>query len=923
MVIESLTPEAGPSSLPSKPKNKRKWSIVDVGTPESSSSAKAKTPRNDDEQSRKGFGEAETEAKEKREKAIEAGKRKGNASFDDSADFIALPDDDDDAQQEEEKEVVRTRNGKGKERESDGLKSDARKGRKRSRSLDRHENARKERIVMGTGIVIEIETGTEIVEVETEIGKEKAVKEHLNGNGIKENGEIETETGEENSPFLRALGQLETRNYLGSKALTFLAVIMSPSSNNSFRLHKEVEVFTKWISPSPVEDEIRSLLVQRITLVISSKFRDAQVLPFGSYATKLYLPTGHVSVSLLGFSDIDLVIMSETMRNNDKNAVLRSLAEVIKRNGIASNVSIIAKARVPIIKFVTTHGHIPVDISINQGNGTVGADVVNGFLRDMNTKSTTDTVSHSHLEGSIALRALVMITKMFLSQRGMNEVYTGGLGSYAIVSLVISFLQMHPKIRRGEIDADRNLGVLLIEFFELYGSYFNYENVGISVRDGGTYFNKRQRGWYNDNNSNYKGRGGVSNLSIEDPIDISNDISSGSYGFAKVRATFAGAHQILTATAYLKAGILSARRSGQYTSLRRDDYERPEEMSVLAHIIDITQDIINRRRVVQEVYDRRILHDLLNVKPRVIVFEERAPANYPLASNGRHAPAASAPDPPSAVAPAVVNGLEEGEISMIISSDDLPVTESKTETERNVDDRLNHVSASASDSEDDDSGKYGISGREKVAKQPPKKRRRTGGGAMDVHTVFTTFTTDDEDDDGDGSSEEVDELDSESESGTDSVAEEEEEYDIDGGIDVDDGIDVDALAKAMDVDADADSKEAKADVGDSKSRDAGEKVAAADALDMVVDTDTTTSPTTTTAPPKPNAKSSPSTPTPTTANPVLDSEKQKEKEKPPALETEKERKSQTPSISERKRSYWLSKGVGSGSAIDVVASDSE
>jgi len=399
-----------------------------------------------------------------------------------------------------------------------------------------------------------------------------------------------------------------------------------------------------------------------------------------------------------------------------------------------------------------------------------------------------------------------------------------------------------------------------------------------------------------------------------------NDISSGSYGFAKVRATFAGAHQILTATAYLKAGILSARRSGQYTSLRRVDYERPEEMSVLAHIIDITQDIINRRRVVQEVYDRRILHDLLNVKPRVMVVEERAPANYPLASNGRHAPAAGAPDSPPAVAPAVVNGLEEGEISMIISSDDLPVTESKTETERNVDDRLNHVSASASDSEDDDSGKYGISGREKVAKQPPKKRRRTGG-AMDVHTVFTTFTTDDEDDDGDGSSEEVDELDSDSESGTDSVAEEEEEYDIDGGIGVDDDIDVDALAKAMDVDADVDA-DSKADIGDSKSRDAGEEVAAADALDMVVDTDTTTSPTTTTTPPKPNAdtKSSPSTP-----NPVLDSEKQKEKqkEKPPALETEKERKSQTPSISERKRSYWLSKGVGSGSAIDAVGDDSE
>ncbi|KAJ3887328.1 hypothetical protein GG344DRAFT_55872, partial [Lentinula edodes] len=469
-------------------------------------------------------------------------------------------------------------------------------------------------------------------------------------------------------------------------------------------LHKEVEAFTKWISPSPVEDEIRSLLVRQITSAITSRYLDADVYPFGSYATKLYLPTG----------DIDLVVMSETMRMTDKHVVLRSLAEVIKRNGIASNVSIIAKAKVPIIKFVTTHGHIPVDVSINQGNGKVGADVVNGFLRDI-----------------IALRALVMITKMFLSQRSMNEVYTGGLGSYSIVSLVISFLQMHPKIRRGEIDADQSLGVLLIEFFELYGSFFNYENVGISVRDGGTYFKKRQRGWYNDT-SNYKGKGGASSLSIEDPIDISNDISSGSYGFAKVRATFAGAHRILTATAYLKAGILSARQSGRTTSLRADDYYRPEEMSVLAHIIDITQDIINHRRVVQEVYDRRILHKLLNVKPRII-------------------------------------------IPIVISSEGDQHTGANKDEEDDHNNNLHRRrrnERSGSDSEDD-SGKYGISGR-----QQPKKRMKTGG-EMDMHTLVTIYTTDDEEGNDTSSGSELD-----------SVAEEEAEYDVDV-IDADAGMHVD------------------------------------------------------------------------------------------------------------------------------------
>ena len=35
-----------------------------------------------------------------------------------------------------------------------------------------------------------------------------------------------------------------------------------------------------------------------------------------------------------------------------------------------------------------------------------------------------------------------------------------------------------------------NLGVLLIEFFELYGKKFNYLKAGIRVRDGGSYVRK-------------------------------------------------------------------------------------------------------------------------------------------------------------------------------------------------------------------------------------------------------------------------------------------------------------------------------------------------------------------------------------------------------------------------------------------------
>ncbi|THU80627.1 hypothetical protein K435DRAFT_831962 [Dendrothele bispora CBS 962.96] len=531
-------------------------------------------------------------------------------------------------------------------------------------------------------------------------------------------------------------------------------------------LHMEVEAFTKWISPSPIEDEIRSLLVTWITRVITQRFPDATVLPFGSYATKLYLPTG----------DIDLVILSDTMAYNPKQTVLRTLADTIKRNNIANNISIIAKAKVPIIKFVTKteYGGVPVDISINQPNGEVGARIVGGFLKDMKVVSSSpsssmsedgevqspSSVLGSHLEGSLALRALIVLTKQFLSQRSMNEVYTGGLSSYSITILVISFLQMHPKIRRGEINPEKNLGAMIMDFFELYGSYFNYDNVGISVRDGGRYFSKRKRGWYQDNRGG-KGGGGPL-LSIEDPADPSNDISSGSYAFQKVRTTFAGAYNILKATAFLKAGIISSRMKGTAMRLRHRDRDAVEEddMSILGHILDVGQNMINQRRMIREVYDKRTLHRLLGIRPRPVVVDATPSFN----SKGGNTVNGHAK-------PTKVDGISR--VWTVTADDDDSDTNPDSSPVHKGSSRSVTASRSRRQVSDDDEDE----GRYAIGKEPPVKRRKTGGrGDHEIVGGPVSFTTDDDSDTGDDTG-----------SDADSLMEEEREYDLDSDFEHDDG----------------------------------------------------------------------------------------------------------------------------------------
>ena len=55
----------------------------------------------------------------------------------------------------------------------------------------------------------------------------------------------------------------------------------------------------------------------------------------------------------------------------------------------------------------------------------------------------------------------------------MNEVWTGGISSYGLILMTVSFLQHQAHHEQTKID----LGKLLIDFFDLYGRKFNYEKV--------------------------------------------------------------------------------------------------------------------------------------------------------------------------------------------------------------------------------------------------------------------------------------------------------------------------------------------------------------------------------------------------------------------------------------------------------------
>lgn len=63
-------------------------------------------------------------------------------------------------------------------------------------------------------------------------------------------------------------------------------------------------------------------------------------------------------------------------------------------------------------------------------------------------------------------------------------------GWVTMFHLLFHISQLHP--RSDVLEPNANIGVLLVEFFELYGRNFNYQKTGIKIKDGGCYVKKTE-----------------------------------------------------------------------------------------------------------------------------------------------------------------------------------------------------------------------------------------------------------------------------------------------------------------------------------------------------------------------------------------------------------------------------------------------
>ncbi len=241
-----------------------------------------------------------------------------------------------------------------------------------------------------------------------------------------------------------------------------------------------------------------------------------QVRYYGSFSSNTYLPV----------SDIDMVVI--VPKENNVVAVLFEVAYLLFIDGIIEkHCSIIPHSRIPLLKFYDCMTGFQINITINTPNVMERAEYIRQSFFPKGIRGSKASAQAGGGGGQYELKILYFM-KYYLLYRNSNQVYFGGIGSYALSLMVLRYFQEKETVElisrangtaataaaerssthtaddgdegegegegddvgsssSGGIGQSSLLGRLLIGFLQRYSDVDFISKVTISVRDGGAY----------------------------------------------------------------------------------------------------------------------------------------------------------------------------------------------------------------------------------------------------------------------------------------------------------------------------------------------------------------------------------------------------------------------------------------------------
>lgn len=275
-----------------------------------------------------------------------------------------------------------------------------------------------------------------------------------------------------------------------------------PKTDRDKQIHKKLLGILELISPSKRDANLRQRIIHDLSLFIKShlsKYEKVIFGPCGSSYNGTYLPD----------SDIDIAILVHPC--DDIEAVMKSVSLALGKMSEFDVVKQLPFARVPVLKVKANPG-VNVDISF----GTLHGPLAVSYFQRVYSK-------YPYLHGA------QLFLKLLLYHYDVNEPFTGGISSYVLQIMIISYIQLH---------SCNSLTDIVLGFLKFYGQEFNFFLTGIDVANEGRLFSR-----YVENCMSYDS---PVSMHIIDPLNPSNILGDNAFKIREIKDIFANVYRKLT-----------------------------------------------------------------------------------------------------------------------------------------------------------------------------------------------------------------------------------------------------------------------------------------------------------------------------------------------------------------------------------------
>ena len=300
-------------------------------------------------------------------------------------------------------------------------------------------------------------------------------------------------------------------NHLSEEEFKFLdAKFKSHSYDHNYIvscLQKDLTDYQEYVKEqiSQKEPVIKDIL-QKLQSVVNEINPNYKVNLYGSYCTGLCLP----------WSDIDTVITCEGGQT-DEYFLSRLYYKLTNKTWVKEH-KFIENTAIPIIKLVSNDKfdfHIDISEESEKHFGLKTVELVKSYLKAYSV-----------------LKPIILALKTLLNNGNLNNPYTGGLSSYGLILMVVSFIQSEIDNDKYDNDSPNILGETFLNVLGHYGIFFDYNNYVII-----TYLVDESNDT-SDRDNSFSFVPNSHELIIVDPLNKQNNVAKSTFQFMNIKMGF-------------------------------------------------------------------------------------------------------------------------------------------------------------------------------------------------------------------------------------------------------------------------------------------------------------------------------------------------------------------------------------------------